>query len=198
MSDAIFNFDRAILLWIQNNLRGGILDPIMVFITHLGDKGLFWIVLTLLLLCFRKTRKAGVTSAISMLIGLIVVNLILKNWIARIRPYVKIEDLVLMIEQQKDFSFPSGHACNSLACAWVLFRCMKKQYGVPALVLAILITLSRIYVGVHYPTDIIVGAAIGVAAAELAIVIVKALKKRFPAFRDFIRSKPPKKGKGRA
>lgn len=183
--NAIFNFDASILLWIQNNVRKDFLSPIVIFITHLGDKGLFWIIVALLLLCFQKTRRTGVTGAIAMLIGLVVVNLILKNWVARIRPYVKIEDLVLMIEPQKDFSFPSGHATNSFACGWVLFRCMKKRYGVPALVLAILITLSRIYVGVHYPTDIIAGAAIGIAAAELSIIDVKALRKRFPAFKSF-------------
>ena len=194
MSTAIFNFDGSILLWIQNSLRGGILDPIMVFITHLGDKGLFWTVLTLALMCFRKTRKAGVTSAIAMVIGLIVANLILKNWVARIRPYELVDGLNLMIEKQHDFSFPSGHATNSFACAWVLFRELKKPYGIAALILAILIAFSRLFVGVHYPTDIFVGIAIGICAAEAARAIVKALKKRFPAFRDYIRPTAKKGG----
>ncbi len=194
MSNAIFLFDANILLWIQHNLRVGILNPIMIFITHLGDKGLFWIVLTLTLMCFRKTRRAGVTSAIAMTLGLIVANLILKNWVARIRPYELVEGLNLMIEKQHDFSFPSGHATNSFACAWVLLRELKKPYGVSALILAILIALSRLFVGVHYPTDIFVGIAIGICSAEAARAIVKALKKRFPAFRDFIRP-TVKKGK---
>ena len=129
----IFNFDASILLWLQNNVRHPILDPVMIFITHLGDKGLFWIALTLLMLCFRKTRRAGVTSAISMTIGLIVVNVILKNWVARIRPYELIEELELIIERQHDFSFPSGHATNALACAWVMFRLLDKKAGIPAL-----------------------------------------------------------------
>ena len=187
MSTAIFNFDASILLWIQANLRGA-LDAVMTFITHLGDKGLFWIVLTLALLCFRRTRKVGVVSAISMVIGLLVVNIVLKNWIARVRPYELIEGLNLMIEKQHDFSFPSGHATNSFACAWVLFRGLKKRWGIPALILAILIAFSRLYVGVHYPTDIIVGVAIGICAAEVARAIVNALGKRFPAFRAFIGS----------
>ena len=194
MSNAIFMFDANILLWIQHNLRVGILNPIMIFITHLGDKGLFWTILTLALMFFRKTRKTGVTSAISMVIGLIVVNIILKNWVARIRPYELVEGLNLMIEKQKDFSFPSGHATNSFACAWVLFRELKKPYGVSALILAILIALSRLFVGVHYPTDIIIGIAIGICSAEAARAIVKALKNRFPAFRDYIRP-TVKKGK---
>ena len=193
--NAIFNFDASILLWLQNSVRNPVLNPIMIFITHLGDKGLFWVALTYLLLCFRKTRRASVTSMISMVITLLVVNIVLKNWIARVRPYELIEGLNLMIEKQHDFSFPSGHAGNSLACAWVLFRCMKKRYGVPALVLALLISFSRLYVAVHYPTDVIVGIAIDIAAAELAIVIVKALRKKFPAFKEFTRTKPRKKAK---
>ena len=193
--NAIFNFDSAILLWLQNSFRNPVLNPIMIFITHLGDKGLFWIALTLLFLCFRKTRRAGVTSAISMTIGLIVVNVILKNWLARIRPYELIEELELIIEKQHDFSFPSGHATNALACAWVMFRLLDKKVGVPALILALLICFTRLHVGVHYPTDVLAGIIVGIFAAELAIVIVRALAKRFPAFRRFIRSKPKKKKK---
>lgn len=196
--NAIFNFDAAILLWLQNSLRNPVMNPVMVFITHLGDKGLLWIVLTLTMLAFKKTRRTGVTSAISMVIGLIVVNLVLKNWIARIRPYELIEGLQLMIEKQHDFSFPSGHATNSLACAWVIFRCMDKKYGVPALVLALLISFSRLYVAVHYPTDVIVGIVIGILAAQAAIAIVKALRKRFPAFRKFTGTKGKKKKVKRA
>ena len=193
MGTAIFNFDASILLWIQEHIRTGMLTPVMNIITHLGDKGIFWIALTLLLLALRKTRKLGVTCMISMIIGLIITNLIIKNWVARVRPYELIEGLQLMVEKQHDFSFPSGHAANSLASAWVLFKLMDRKYGVPALILALLISLSRLYVAVHYPTDVIVGIVIGILAAELAIVIERALAKKFPAFKDFIRSKPAKK-----
>lgn len=189
MSEAIFSFDRSILLWIQDSIRVAALNPVVSFITHLGNAGILWIALTLLMLCLQKTRRTGVTCAISMIIGLIVANLILKNWIARIRPYVTIEELELLIEQQKDWSFPSGHATNSFACGWVMFRTMKKRYGVPALIMAILITLSRIYVGVHYPTDIMAGTVIGICSAESAIAIVKILRGRFPAFRRFTSAK---------
>ena len=192
---AIFEFDRGILLWIQEVLRHPVANPIMIFITHLGDYGILWIALTLVMMCFRKTRRVGVTCAISMIFGLIVVNVVLKNWVARTRPYELIEELMLMTEKQHDLSFPSGHATNSLACAWVMFRKMKKRYGVPALALALIICYSRLHVGVHYPTDVLAGIAIGIAAAELAIAIVRALVKKFPAFRDFTRAKPKKKAK---
>lgn len=187
--NAIFNFDASILLFIQNVVRQPWLSPIVIFITHLGDKGIMWIALTLALIVLRRTRRTGVTSAVAMVIGLLAVNLVLKNWIARIRPYELVEGLQRIIEKQKDFSFPSGHACNSFAAGWAMFRGLKKRWGVPALILAILISLSRMYVGVHYPTDVLAGAAIGIAAAEAARAIVRALNRRFPAFREFTRPK---------
>ena len=190
---AIFNTDAAILLWIQDVVRQPWLNPIMVFITHLGDKGLLWILLTLGLTIPRKTRRVGVTSMISMTLGLIVANLILKNWVARIRPYELIDGLTLMVKKAHDFSFPSGHTTNSFAAGWVMFRGLKKRWGVPALIMAILISLSRLYVGIHYPTDVLAGVVIGLCAAESARAIVAALRKRFPAFRRFIR--PNKKNK---
>ena len=195
MTTAIFNTDGAILLWIQNSLRAPWLSPIVVGVTHLGDAGVFWILVTLALLCFRRTRKLGITCAISMLIGLAATNLIIKNWVARVRPYELVAGLERIIGAQRDWSFPSGHTTNSFACAWVLFRRAPRRYGVPALVMAALIALSRLYVGVHYPTDVFAAIAIGIAAAEAAIVIVKALRKKFPAFKEFTRTKPKKKAK---
>ena len=189
---ALFNLDASILLWIQANLRGA-LDGFFIVVTHLGDAGILWIILTIIMMCVRKTRRTGVTCAISMILGMIAVNLILKNWIARIRPYELIEGLTLMIEKQVDYSFPSGHAANSFACAWVMLRTMKKRWGVPALLLAALIAFSRLYVGVHYPSDILAGILIGIAAAEAAIVIVRGLRRKFPAFRRFTRKKPSRK-----
>ena len=179
--NAIFlPFDSSILLWIQNNLRSGFLTPIMVCITHLGDKGILWILLSLVLLFMYRTRRLGVVCAASMVLGLIVTNIILKNWVARVRPYEVIEGLECIVRKAHDWSFPSGHATNSLACAWVLFRRTEKKYGVPALVLAILISLSRLYVGIHYPTDVLAGIAIGIASAETSMWAVPRLERRFP------------------
>ena len=190
--DAILRFDSSILLWIQDNLRGDFLTPIMKVITHLGDKGIFWIVLTLALLIYRKTRPLGVICAVSMVIGLVVTNLIIKNLVARIRPYdiqnPLFQRLVLIVGPEHDYSFPSGHATNSLACAWVLFRRAPRKWGVAALVMAILISLSRLYVGIHYPTDVIAGVLIGIGSACLAMWLVPKLEKKFRRlFRKFYR-----------
>lgn len=184
--EAVFQFDSSILLWIQNNLRTGFLDPIMKAITMLGDKGMIWILITLALLIVRRTRRLGVICAASMVIGLLVTNLIIKNWAARIRPYELIPGLQCIVPLAKDYSFPSGHATNSLACAWVLFRKTPKKYGVPALILAILISLSRLYVGIHYPTDVLGGVVIGICSAVLAMWLVPRLETKFPNLTDKI------------
>ena len=114
------------------------------------------------------------------LFGLLVTNLVLKNWVARVRPYELIQGLNCLVGPQDDFSFPSGHTTNSLACAWVLFRRAPRKWGVTALVAAILISLSRLYVGVHYPTDVFGGAVIGICSACLAMRLVPVIEKKFP------------------
>lgn len=174
---AFSQFEGQILLWIQENLRG-FMDAPMRFITMLGDHGYFWIALTILLLFFRKSRKGAITAALAMIFTLLAVNIVLKPLVARIRPYEVIEGLTILVAREGEKSFPSGHAANSLTCAWALFRTMPKKFGVPVLVLAILIALSRLYVGVHYPSDVICGAAIGIALAELALLIVRSVAKK--------------------
>ena len=181
----VFNpFDGGILLWIQDSVRSDALTPIVKVITHMGDKGIFWIALTLILLCFRRTRRTGVICTAAMVIGLLITNLAIKNVVARPRPYAEgmIDGLKLLIEEQKDWSFPSGHTTNSFATAWVIFRrttlgrrvgAGARFAGILALVLAILISLSRLYVGVHYPTDVIGGVIIGIFSAEVALRLWK-------------------------
>ena len=185
---AINGIDHSILFWIQESLRADALTPAVKFITHLGDVGLFWIVLSILLVIFRRTRRIGVACVISMVIGLVITNVIIKNWAARIRPYDFFNDLTLLIQKQDDFSFPSGHATNSFACAWVIFRMAKKRYGVPTLILAILISLSRLYVGVHYPTDVLAGFVVGVISAGCGMLIVRLLRRHSRGFRRFTRA----------
>ena len=198
-SSPIFKFDSSILLWIQDNVRSDFLTPIMKVITHLGDKGILWILVTLALLWYYKTRKLGVRCMVSMVIGLVITNLILKNWVARIRPYELIQGLECIVKKADDYSFPSGHTTNSLACAWVIFRRAPKKWGVPALILAILISLSRLYVGIHYPTDVLGGVVIGIGSACLSLALVPKLEKRFRRqFRRFYRlGKPNRTGGSR-
>jgi len=175
-------FEAGFLTWIQENLRMPVLNEIMVGITTLGNGGVFWIVVALALLAFKKTRKAGIQCAAAMLLTLLVVNVTLKPSIARTRPYDLIEGLNILISRPHDFSFPSGHTANSFSCAWVMLRRLPRKFGVPALVLAILIAFSRLYVGVHFPTDVLGGAAVAIILAEIVMFafgkIEKAVMKR--------------------
>ncbi len=155
--------DSAILLWIQETLRVPFLNPVMIFITHLGDAGAFWLALSVVFLLIRKTRKMGLACLISLLVMVVINDLILKNAVARIRPYEAIEGLERLIEAQVDYSFPSGHTASSFACAFVILRmATKKTAAALSVVLAVLIAFSRLYVGVHYPTDVLAGIVLGI------------------------------------
>ena len=162
--------DGEILLWIQENLRNDFLTPIFKVITSLGNSGWFWIVCTLLCLFFAKYRKIGCLSALSLIGSLLINNLLLKNLVSRTRPYEAVYGLTRLIEKQHDFSFPSGHTGASFAAAVIFFIYLPRRFGVPALILAFLISFSRLYVGVHYVTDVVAG---GLISTSIAICIWK-------------------------
>lgn len=154
--------EADILLWIQEYIRNPRLTKIMVAITHLGDIAILGIILAIVLIINQKTRKLGGTVILALIGSAIVNNLILKNVVARVRPYEVIEGLKLIIPKQSDLSFPSGHAGASFAVATVIAGMTKKCYGYFAIILATLIALSRLYVGVHYPTDVLCGTVDGI------------------------------------
>ena len=165
-------FERDILLWIHANLRVGALTPVMRTVSLMGDKGVFWIALTIVLLLFRRTRRLGVFCAVSMALTFLAVNCFIKPLVARVRPYDLFPDLHILTHAEHDFSFPSGHSANAFAVAWILLRMAPKKFGVPAALLAALMSFSRLYVGVHYPTDVLAGIAIAVALAEVTLLLL--------------------------
>lgn len=158
------SFDLPILDWIQLHMANPFLDKAMPIITVLGDAGIFWMIWAALLLFTKKHRRTGIGMAIAMMLGLVVCNMILKPAVGRIRPYDFQESLGvtinLLIEKQHDFSFPSGHTIASFEACTVLLLCSKKM-GIPATILAILIAFSRMYLYVHYPTDVIASVILG-------------------------------------
>ena len=170
---AFSNFEGGFLLFIQEHLRTPVLDGIMRFITHLGDVGAIWIAFTLLLLFIPRTRKAGIVCAAALIVNLLLTNIALKNIIQRIRPYDVMDSLKILVKAEHDFSFPSGHTAASFAGAWAMRRTLPKKCWIPAIILAALISLSRLYVGVHYPTDVIAGVIVGIFAAEVSFRILK-------------------------
>ena len=176
--EVLLGLDGNILLWIQEYIRNDFLTPFFVFITKLGDVGMIWIVLTLILMCNKKTRKTCVISAVALLLSLLFCNVLLKNLVQRVRPYEVIDTLTILVERQKDFSFPSGHTSASFAAGIVFFRNLPKKFGVPAVILACLISFSRLYIGVHYPTDVICSIVFGVVLAFLSEQLCRKILRR--------------------
>ncbi len=175
MIEAINNIDFKILNFILDNLHNAFLDAVMPIITMLGDGGWFWIVVAVALLCTKKYRKYGVAAIIALAIGVIVGNGILKNVIARPRPYEGL-DITLLVKKPWDWSFPSGHTQASFAVASVLMFMNKKKIGIPAIILAAMIGFSRIYLYVHYPSDVIGGMLLGIMWGIIGVAIVNKIK----------------------
>ncbi len=169
--------EAAFMLWIQEAVRNPFLNPLMVAITMLGNGGCIWILISVGLLFSKKTRKLGWICGISLLMMLLATNGIIKPLVARQRPYEAIEALQALVPPPHGTSFPSGHTASAFAVAVVLFRNLKKKIGGCFLALAILISLSRIYVGVHYPTDVLGGILLGIICAYLAQYLYEFLAK---------------------
>ncbi|MBO4693046.1 MAG: phosphatase PAP2 family protein [Clostridia bacterium] len=154
-------FELRILDFIADKFSSPFLDKVMPIITIFGDHGIFWMTLTLVLLLFRKTRPLGLSMAISLALGYICGNLIVKNIVARTRPYEYRSEINLLVSRLSDYSFPSGHSLASFEAATCIFIRYKK-WGVAALIFATLISLSRLYLYVHFPSDVLAGMALGI------------------------------------
>ena len=179
MPELIQRFDEQALVWIAQYVRNGLLDPILSFYTKLGDAGLLFIALGLVMLLFKSTRKAGFSALCAMLIGLVVVNLTIKPLIARERPWLVIENFVNLVEEHDPKSFPSGH--TNAAFAFALALCMtapKRWMKITAVCMAVVMGLSRLYVGVHFPSDVLVGALIGSLCGLAGAWVVKTVWER--------------------
>lgn len=165
-------WEFTFLDWIQEHLRCGFMDAVMPKITFLGDGGWFWILLTLLGFIPKKTRKYAHVAAIGLILCLLCGNVILKPMIARTRPFDinTAMQSMLLVKAPTDGSFPSGHTQASFAVATAI--CFwKRKWGVPALILATIIAFSRLYLYVHYPTDVLAGFCFGVLFATLGLFI---------------------------
>ena len=178
LNNCAISFDLPILEWIQANLQSPLLDKLMPVITAFGNGGIFWIACAILLMFLPKTRRIGFGMAFALTMGLVVCNIILKPGVARIRPYDLQETLGvtidLLIKRSHDFSFPSGHTIASFEACTVLMLGNKKL-GIPATLLAILIAFSRLYLYVHYPTDVIASIVLGTLFGIIGWAIAKKL-----------------------
>jgi len=178
------SFDLPILDWIQANLQSGFMDTIWPIITLFGDAGIFWMIWATLLLFVPKYRRTGLGMWFALAMGLLICNITLKPLVGRIRPYdFQIQELgktwndilaggELLVELPHDFSFPSGHTIASFEAATVLLL-NSPAMGIPAMILAVLIAFSRMYLYVHYPTDVIFSIFAGILFAIIGNLIAK-------------------------
>ena len=180
MIEAIASWDAQVMLFVQEHLRVEAFDPIVRFITALGNAGIFWIILGLALFIYKPTRRDSAFCLPTLAIATIINNLILKRIIMRVRPYDVIEGLTIIIERENSWSFPSGHACSSFTMAAALFFAFRGRGGGWAYIPAVLIAASRVYVGVHYPTDIIAAAAVGTTVAVICYFQYQKIRSRYP------------------
>lgn len=169
--------DVIIIEWIRNNVVTAWLTPFFKVVTYLGNYGIVWILLAVVLLCFKKHRKAGLAMGVALLLGFVLGEGILKNVIQRPRPFTLWPELQLLIPQPAGYSCPSGHTVSSFAAATSLFL-YRKRWGIGALVLAVLIGFSRMYFTVHYLTDVLFGAALGLACALVVYKLWKNAERR--------------------
>ena len=168
---------------------GKFFTPFFKFVTFFGDKGLAMIFIGVILLLFSKTRKAGLSALIAIAIGSIFTNLILKDAVARVRPYEASELYRSFWEfvgykKFSSFSFPSGHATVTATTMTALFLCFNKKWSWACLVFALLMGMSRIYLTVHYTTDVLGGLLIGAFSGTLAYLLISLLYKKLIISKD--------------
>ena len=178
----LWKFDAAILIFIQNYIRNDFLDLVFPFYTELGEDGYIWIAVGILLLIPKKTRKCGIMVLAALLVMLVVNNLILKKVIARTRPCYTDEIKhffpgLIEIPKITSYSFPSGHTTSAFSVAFTIYK-QHKKLGIIALIMAAVMAFTRLYVFVHFPTDIYGGIIVAVGIAYFVYRMEKIITPR--------------------
>lgn len=174
----LYNTDRAILDFIHNNISGSASDFFFSHITALANGGIFWISFGVILTIIPKTRKIGITVLLAITLGYLCGNIIIKNVVCRLRPYQMDETVKLIIKAPSDTSFPSGHTLVSFSSAIAVFL-NRKKFGVCMLVIASTIAFSRLYLFVHFPTDILGAILLAILMANLSMFITNKIYSSF-------------------
>lgn len=175
MAEFVQGFDESILFFIQENLKNPVLDRIMVFATKLGNSGFLWIFIAFLLLSQKRYQRCGIPLICALSLTMFLSDDILKPLVGRIRPSDKFLNILPIIGRPHTASFPSGHTAVAFASAAVIFHYYRAA-GILAYLTAALIAYSRLYLFVHYPTDILGGILLGSAVSYM---IVKAIEKLY-------------------
>ena len=173
--------DFNILFWIQNLIRNDVFDVIIPFYTSLGEDGIIWIAFGLILLIPKKYRKTGIMVLAALLVMLVVNNIVLKNLIARPRPCWTYPEMVQLVHNPSSYSFPSGHTTSAFAVAFTVFS-QHKKLGKVIIVMAAIMAFTRLYVFVHFPTDIYGGILVAAAITTFVCFMEKKISPRITEF----------------
>ena len=162
------SLDWSILRWIQNTLVCPALDFLMPKITLLGNGGMIWLLASGALICTKKYRRQGILLLCGLAVGVLVGNVFLKNFVARPRPCWLDSSVRLLIANPTDYSFPSGHTLSSVIGATILTK-TDRRFGYAAIPLAALIAFSRLYLYVHFPSDVLAAVVLGAVIGEVSV-----------------------------
>lgn len=160
-----------------SGLRCGFMDAFMKFFSFICDYGWFLISVVLILLINKKTRRIGIEAAVTLIFTALITNVIIKGLVHRVRPYEAYDFIEVLTRKPFDSSFPSGHTSNSFAVAVAVFI-HNKKIGIPLIILSTGIAFSRLYNGVHYPTDVLAGIVIGVTVPIVVHIIMKRIMEK--------------------
>lgn len=172
MSEFITELDFSFLHAVRDALHSAFLDGLMVPFTSAFNGGIFWFVLCAVLLVFRKTRAVALCVLLAMAVAFLTGELGLKNIVCRSRPFVQDSSVSLALRAPTSYSFPSGHTASSFAAATAIFG-FHKKWGAGALCLAALVGFSRLYLFVHFPSDVLAGAVLGILSSVFAVFIFR-------------------------
>ena len=173
-------YDRAILTLMNGlgKILGVLLTPLMKLVTLLGEKGILFFLAALVLMCFARTRKIGVCLFGAVACGALITNIILKDWVARPRPF-EAEELYRQFwmaigsPAEDGFSFPSGHVTAAAAGMTALSLTRGKKWVWPSVIVVLVMAIARNYLMAHYPSDVLFAAVIGLASGFIAWQITK-------------------------
>ena len=172
--------DKTAVLWIAGHLRNGPMSCFFIFFTTLGNAGFLWIVCSFVMLFLKRWRWTGISAFTAMLLCFVLGELLMKELICRPRPPLQLDELSVLLPLPSGFSFPSGHAASSFAAAGAFSRGIPlKWVKVLFFALAALMGFSRVYLGVHYPSDVLAGAGLGLLCGFAAWELLRPLRKHF-------------------
>lgn len=173
----IQNIDNTILNFIQANLHNLLFDKMMPLISRIGDISTIWLIVAVVFLLIPKYRKYGMMIVFAVLLAAFIGEVVLKNLVERVRPCNINTVFPILIPRPTDFSFPSGHTSSSFAAATIIWKA-KRKFGILALLLASFIAFSRLYLYVHYPTDILAGLVLGLLCALTVNAVIDSIYKK--------------------